>query len=39
MRLPVRSQFSGLIDLNDGTAFYYLVLGILAGFDLPWCTA
>ncbi len=30
MRLPVRSQFSGLIDLNDGAAFYYLVLGILA---------
>jgi branched-chain amino acid transport system permease protein len=31
MRVPVRSQFSGLIDLNDGTAFYYLVLAILAG--------
>ena len=30
MRLPVRSQFSGLIDLNDAAAFYYLVLGILA---------
>ena len=30
MRVPVRSQFSGLIDLNDGTAFYYLVLAILA---------
>jgi branched-chain amino acid transport system permease protein len=30
MRVPVRSQFSGLIDLNDGTAFYFLVLGILA---------
>ena len=29
MRVPVRSQFSGLIDLNDGTAFYYLVLAIL----------
>ncbi|MBC7804448.1 MAG: branched-chain amino acid ABC transporter permease [Candidatus Parcubacteria bacterium] len=32
MRLPVRSQFGGLIDLNDGTAFYYLVLAILALF-------
>jgi branched-chain amino acid transport system permease protein len=31
MRVPVRSQFSGLIDLDDGTAFYYLVLAILAG--------
>jgi branched-chain amino acid transport system permease protein len=30
MRVPIRSQFSGLIDLNDGTAFYYLVLAILA---------
>ena len=30
MRVPVRSQFSCLIDLNDGTAFYYLVLAILA---------
>jgi branched-chain amino acid transport system permease protein len=29
MRVPVRSQFSGLVDLNDGTAFYYLVLAIL----------
>ncbi|HEX4798472.1 MAG TPA: branched-chain amino acid ABC transporter permease [Burkholderiales bacterium] len=28
MRLAVKSQF-GLIDLNDGSAFYYLVLGIL----------
>ena len=32
MRLNVRSQFSGLIDLNDGTAFYYLVLAILTLF-------
>jgi branched-chain amino acid transport system permease protein len=32
MRLTTRSQFSGLIDLNDGTAFYYLVLAILALF-------
>jgi branched-chain amino acid transport system permease protein len=30
MRVPVRSQFSGLIDLNNGTEFYFLVLGILA---------
>ena len=32
MRLKVRSQFSGLIDLNDPTEFYYLVLAILALF-------
>ena len=32
MRLKVRSQFSGLIDLNDATEFYYLVLAILALF-------
>jgi len=32
MRLEVRSQFSGLIDLNDPTAFYYLVLAILVLF-------
>jgi branched-chain amino acid transport system permease protein len=31
MRVPVKSQFSGLVDLNDGTAFYYLVLAILTG--------
>jgi len=30
MRLPSRSQFSGLIDLNDATSFYYLVLALLA---------
>jgi branched-chain amino acid transport system permease protein len=30
MRLPSRSQFSGLIDLNDATSFYYLVLTLLA---------
>jgi branched-chain amino acid transport system permease protein len=29
MRLAVKSQFPGLIDLNDASAFYYLVLGIL----------
>jgi len=29
MRLAVKSQFPGLIDLNDGNAFYYLVLAIL----------
>jgi len=32
MRLKIRSQFSGLIDLNDPTAFYYLVFGILVLF-------
>jgi branched-chain amino acid transport system permease protein len=32
MRLSVRSQFSGLIDLNDATAFYYLVFVILVLF-------
>jgi branched-chain amino acid transport system permease protein len=30
MRLPSRSQFSGLVDLGDGTTFYYLVLVLLA---------
>jgi branched-chain amino acid transport system permease protein len=30
MRLAVKSQFPGLIDLNNGSAFYYLVLAILA---------
>ena len=29
MRLAVKSQFPGLIDLNNGSAFYYLVLAIL----------
>jgi branched-chain amino acid transport system permease protein len=29
MRLAAKSQFSGLIDLNNGNAFYYLVLAIL----------
>jgi branched-chain amino acid transport system permease protein len=29
MRLAVKSQFPGLIDLNDADAFYYLVLAIL----------
>jgi branched-chain amino acid transport system permease protein len=29
LRLAVRSQFPGLVDLNDSTAFYYLVLGLL----------
>ncbi|HYS50810.1 MAG TPA: branched-chain amino acid ABC transporter permease, partial [Burkholderiales bacterium] len=29
MRLRVKSQFPGLIDLNDANAFYYLVLAIL----------
>jgi branched-chain amino acid transport system permease protein len=30
MRLQTRSQFSGLIDLNDPNSFYYLVLVLLA---------
>jgi len=29
MRLAVKSQFPGFIDLNNATAFYYLVLAIL----------
>jgi len=29
MRLAVKSQFAGLVDLNDADAFYYLVLAIL----------
>ncbi len=32
MRLARRSQFPGVIDLGDATAFYYLVLGILVLF-------
>ena len=32
MRLAKRSEFSGLIDLGDATAFYYLVLAILIAF-------
>jgi len=32
MRLAVKSQFPGLIDLNDANAFYYLVLAILVLF-------
>ncbi len=32
MRLAVRSQFPGVIDLGDPAAFYYLVLGVLALF-------
>ncbi|MGH7311288.1 MAG: branched-chain amino acid ABC transporter permease [Candidatus Rokuibacteriota bacterium] len=34
MRLAMRSQFPGVIDLRDPTAFYYLVLGILVLFLL-----
>ncbi len=34
MRLPERSQFFGLINLNNGTEFYYLVLTILAAVVL-----
>jgi len=29
MRLAVKSQFPGLVDLNDANTFYYLVLAIL----------
>ncbi|MEO8717983.1 MAG: branched-chain amino acid ABC transporter permease, partial [Burkholderiales bacterium] len=29
MRLKVKSQFSGLIDLDDPVSFYYLVLALL----------
>jgi len=29
MRLAVRSQFGGLVDLRDGVTFYYLVLAVL----------
>jgi branched-chain amino acid transport system permease protein len=29
MRLTVRSQFPGVIDLDNGVAFYYLVLALL----------
>ncbi len=32
MRLQVKSQFPGLIDLNDANAFYYLVLAILVAW-------
>ncbi len=32
MRLAVKSQFPGLIDLNDANAFYYLVLAFLVLF-------
>jgi branched-chain amino acid transport system permease protein len=32
MRLAVRSQFPGLLDLRNPNAFYYLVLGILLLF-------
>jgi branched-chain amino acid transport system permease protein len=29
MRLAARSRFGGLVDLRDGVAFYYVVLGVL----------
>jgi branched-chain amino acid transport system permease protein len=32
MRLTVRSQFPGLVNLDNGTAFYYVVLGLLCLF-------
>jgi branched-chain amino acid transport system permease protein len=32
MRIKARSQFSGLIDLNDPVSFYYVVLAILVLF-------
>ncbi len=38
MRLKVKSQFSGLIDLDDPVAFYYLVLALLLGVPSTWCT-
>ena len=31
MRLKVKSQFSGLVDLDDPVAFYYVVLALLLG--------
>ncbi|MEW6690871.1 MAG: branched-chain amino acid ABC transporter permease [Pseudomonadota bacterium] len=31
MRLAVKSQFGGLVDLNNGIAFYYVVFAILCG--------
>jgi branched-chain amino acid transport system permease protein len=31
MRIKVKSQFSGLIDLGDPVAYYYLVLALLLG--------
>ena len=31
LRIKVKSQFSGLIDLNDPVAYYYLVLALLLG--------
>jgi branched-chain amino acid transport system permease protein len=33
MSLPARSRFSGLLDLEDATVFYYLVLGLLIAFS------
>ncbi len=32
MRLAVRSQFAGVLDLGSPTPFYYFVLAILAAF-------
>jgi len=32
LRLAAKSEFSGLIDLNDAAAFYYVVLGLLVLF-------
>jgi branched-chain amino acid transport system permease protein len=32
MRLAARSRFGGLLDLRDGTTFYYLVLALLVLF-------
>jgi branched-chain amino acid transport system permease protein len=31
LRIKVKSQFSGLVDLNDPVAYYYLVLALLLG--------
>jgi branched-chain amino acid transport system permease protein len=32
MTLPAQSQFAGLLDLEDATTFYYLILGLLVAF-------
>jgi branched-chain amino acid transport system permease protein len=37
MTIASRSRFGGLVDLEDPSAFYYLVLGLLLGFHyLAW---
>jgi branched-chain amino acid transport system permease protein len=32
MRLAARSDFGGMIDLNDSTVFYYVVLAVMVAF-------